>query len=179
MARGDSTAPTYREGSGGTTEVFLPPGGFHFGSGQQRISTLLGSCVAITFWHRRRNIGGMCHYLLPGRTPMGGDRGELDGRYADEAMLLFQDQIDAAATKVGEYDVKMFGGGNQFSHQHGASSIDVPGRNIDVGLDLLADMGAEVSARHLGGVGARQVILDLVSGEVWVKHVSALEKTVG
>ena len=64
--------------------VVLSAGDFHFGSGQTRISTLLGSCVSITLWHPRKHIGGMCHYLLPARTRKPGE--PPDGRYGDEAL---------------------------------------------------------------------------------------------
>ena len=68
-------------------DVFLQPGDFHFGAGRTRISTLLGSCISITLWHPARLIGGMCHFMLPTRGLPGGV--PLDGRYADEALALF------------------------------------------------------------------------------------------
>ena len=67
-------------------EVFLQPGGFYFGGGRTRISTLLGSCISITLWHPARRIGGMCHFMLPTRGQPAG--APLDGRYADEALAL-------------------------------------------------------------------------------------------
>src|SRR5439155_18563598 len=42
-------------------EIFLQPGEWYFGDADTRIRTLLGSCVAITMWHPRRCLGGMCH----------------------------------------------------------------------------------------------------------------------
>ena len=157
-----------------TADVFLSPGQFYFGTGQ--VSTLLGSCVAITFWHPTRKVGGMCHYLLPGRRrELGSTARELDGRYADEAIEMFRREIVAAATEAYDYEVKMFGGGAQFTDQHWDSGIDVPGRNIETGVRLLADLGLEVSARHLGGIGARTLRLDLDTGEVWLRHQSAMD----
>jgi Chemotaxis protein; stimulates methylation of MCP proteins len=48
-------------------EIFLQPGDWYFGDRDTRIRTLLGSCIAITIWHPRLLVGGMCHFLLPGR----------------------------------------------------------------------------------------------------------------
>ncbi|WP_416638624.1 hypothetical protein [Pseudomonas sp. OHS18] len=33
------------------TEVYLQPGGYHFGGPYTRVRTLLGSCVSIVLWH--------------------------------------------------------------------------------------------------------------------------------
>jgi chemotaxis protein CheD len=51
-------------------ELFLHPGEYAFGDAQTRIRTLLGSCVAITFWHPVLKTGAMCHYLLPARPTL-------------------------------------------------------------------------------------------------------------
>lgn len=98
---------------GHLVEVFLQPGEYHFGDRNTRIRTLLGSCVAVVIWHPLLQIGGMCHVLLPQRS---GRRGSatLDGRYADEALQLLLQAAAAAGTEAGEYQAKLFGGGNMF-----------------------------------------------------------------
>ncbi|MFM2120003.1 MAG: hypothetical protein RL722_1471, partial [Pseudomonadota bacterium] len=51
-------------------ELLILPGQLWFGPGGERapvLRTLLGSCVAVTLWHPGRQLGGMCHYLLPAR----------------------------------------------------------------------------------------------------------------
>jgi chemotaxis protein CheD len=159
-----------------TREAVLQPGDFHFGDRTTRIRTLLGSCVAITMWHPRALIGGMCHYLLPERPdqPPGSPTAppdRLDGRYAEDAVDLFLAEIRAAGTSPTEYVVKMFGGGNQFPQW--SADGGVAGRNVEAGLALLARHGLPLRATHLGGHGHRHVILDLWDGEVWVRHIAA------
>jgi chemotaxis protein CheD len=66
-------------------EIFLQPGDLYFGDRDNRIRTVLGSCVSLTFWNPNLLVGGMCHYMLPSRSQerrMSGDL-PLDGRYAD------------------------------------------------------------------------------------------------
>ncbi len=151
-------------------DVVLDPGQFHFGQADLRIGTLLGSCVAITMWHPIRKIGGMCHYLLPSRNRDVDSSEPLDGRYGDEAVEMFMQEIQRANTFPEDYEAKIFGGGNQFGHSSWSRSIDVPSRNIAAGMDLLQSCGLDVRARHVGGSGPRNVILDLASGHVWVRH---------
>ena len=62
--------------------VYLPAGKFHFGGGNVRVHTLLGSCVAITVWHPLKRVGGICHYLLPTRGSHSGNAGVALGMYA-------------------------------------------------------------------------------------------------
>lgn len=71
-------------------EIVLQPGEFFFGQDDTIIRTHLGSCVAITMWHPEQKRGGMCHYMLPSR---GHNDDGLDGRYADEAIQLFINEI--------------------------------------------------------------------------------------
>ena len=122
-------------------EVFLQPGGFYFGGGRTRISTLLGSCISITLWHPARRIGGMCHFMLPTR-----------GQPAD-------------------YQVKVFGGGNMLTHPgNGAEPMNIATRNVDSAYALLARHGYRPTVAHCGGQGHRKLFFDLWTGHVWLAH---------
>jgi chemotaxis protein CheD len=153
----------------GVLEIFLGPGDLYFGDRTTRIRTLLGSCVAVTLWHPSALLGGMCHFVVPTR-PAPGYRAELEGRYGDEAFLLLLGEIRATATSPDEYEVKMFGGGSQFVGLTG-HTLDVGARNVDAGLELLRLHGLSLTSMHLGGTGHRQVVLDVWSGDVWLRHV--------
>ncbi|WP_153112023.1 chemotaxis protein CheD [Propionivibrio limicola] len=145
--------------------VMLQPGDFFFGGGDTRISTLLGSCVSITFWHPHQRIGGMCHYMLTERAKAGS--AALDGRYASEAFALFLRHVDEAATRPLEYQAKIFGGANMFVETPGAS-MDIGARNIEYGVRLLASRHISIVSRHVGGSGRRKLHFDLWSGDVWL-----------
>ena len=49
-------------------EIYLQPGEYFWGGQNNRVKTLLGSCVAICIWHPKLKIGGMSHCLLPSRS---------------------------------------------------------------------------------------------------------------
>lgn len=150
-------------------EVFLQPGGFHFGGGRTRISTLLGSCISITLWHPTRLIGGMCHFMLPTRGQPAGL--PLDGRYADEALALFDRAAATAASLPAEYQVKVFGGGNMLTRPTGGNPLmDIATRNVDSAYALLARHGYRPTVAHCGGQGHRKLFFDLWTGHVWLAH---------
>ncbi|MEV6925832.1 hypothetical protein AB0M46_15225 [Dactylosporangium sp. NPDC051485] len=145
------------------TDVYLHPGDVRFAGAGVRLRTLLGSCVAITLWHPRLCIGGMCHFVVPARGQR--PRGELSGRYADEAVELLLREVRGRGTEISQYEAKMFGGGAQFSHSGG-----VPQGNVAAGLRLLEQHGLHLAARHLGSTGSRLLIFDIATGEVWLQH---------
>ncbi len=149
-------------------EIYLLPGDFHFGDGNTKIHTVLGSCISITVWHPLLRIGGMSHCMLPSRRkPCNTD---LDGRYADEAMKLLLHEIGKRNTRPDEYQFKLFGGGNMFRKVCAENSFDVAGNNIEAARLLLETGGLNIQAEHVGGSGHRRIIFDLRDGNVWVKH---------
>lgn len=153
-------------------EIFLQPGEFYFGDSNTRIRTLLGSCVAITIWHPVRLIGGMCHFMLPERMSRPAEI--LDGRYANEAMQMFNREIHMTGTTVGEYQAKLFGGGNMFGVPakcgNRAGCNNVACRNVMTARLLLDRQRFKVVAEHVGRYGHRNVMFDIWSGDVWMRH---------
>lgn len=152
-------------------EIFLQPGDLYFGDRDTRIRTVLGSCVSLTFWHPALLVGGMCHYMLPNRSQeqRGIGKQTLDGRYADEAIEMLIKEIDSVGVPHREYQVKLFGGGNMFP-EHSSPVNNVGIRNVDTARNLVTRHGFNCVAEHLGGDGHRNVIFDIWSGHVWVKH---------
>jgi chemotaxis protein CheD len=169
-------------------DVFLPSGQFHFGGGNVRVLTLLGTCVAISIWHPVKRIGGMCHFLLPARRLNTAVDESMPGLYAEDVMELFAGALRATNTLPHEYIVKLAGGGNMFPDQltpsacrdggctdarrSGCQSIGC--KNIGVARTLLGGAGFAIASENVGGHGSRQVIFELWSGEVWVRRGAAM-----
>ncbi len=154
--------------------IYLKPGEHSFAGRDSRISTVLGSCVSMTFWHPKLLVGGMCHFMLPerGGESMTGDRAKLDGRYGDEAMALLMKKINGLGAAHKEYQVKLFGGGNMFPDMPKNTMSQVGSRNVRAARQLVEQHGFSSVAEHLGGIGYRNVIFEVWSGEVWVRHSS-------
>ena len=160
-----------------TLDVYLQPGQWYFGGGRTRVRTLLGSCVAIAVWHPQLRVGGLCHYMLPTRNMHsrqghaghghGGHGGQLDGRYADEAMYLLLRGMRAAGARPQEFDAKLFGGGRMYGDATAGS--DVPHRNVAAGRALVHQHGLRLRAEHLGGQGHRNLYFELWSGDVYLR----------
>lgn len=150
-------------------EIFLQPGELYFSDRNTRIRTVLGSCVSMVFWHPELLVGGMSHYMLP-RADGGGAGRSLDGRYAEDAMELMLQEMEAVGAPRQEYHVKVFGGGDMFSTTPKTVASHVGRRNVEAARLLVARHGFTCVAEHLGGTGHRNVVFDIWSGHVWMKH---------
>ncbi|MGB4675032.1 MAG: chemotaxis protein CheD [Azovibrio sp.] len=145
-------------------QVFLGPGDLYFGTAPLQIHTLLGSCVAITLWHPRLHLGGMCHFVLASRQNRRGE--PPDGRFGDEAFLLLLDDIRQRACRPADFQAKLFGGGLMFAGP--GTQPDIGSGNIEQGRKLLREAGMLLVSEHVGGSGRRKLTFDLASGHVWL-----------
>jgi chemotaxis protein CheD len=148
-------------------DVFLHPGEYAFGDAQTRIRTLLGSCVAITFWHPEHCIGAMCHYLLPTRPSA---KTGLHGHYAEEVIPTIAAKFGELNLPSKEFQVKMFGGSNMFPNLSLDEVLTIGAKNIYMGERLLNELGFSVASSDLAGKKQRMVIFELWSGDVWVRQ---------
>lgn len=129
--------------------------------------TLLGSCVAITLWHPRQRLGGMCHYLLPSRTRAPG--AVVDGRYGDEAVGLMVEMLERMGTRPSEYVAHLYGGADTLPDGTG-SKLNIGERNIEQGWTLIDKYGFQLDGVDVGDNVPRTVLLDCTSGQVHMRR---------
>lgn len=175
--------PTTKEGESqdGVVSRFLNPGGFFFGGSNCQIHTILGSCIAITLWHPRLQIGGMCHFVLPGRgAPNNTIRfdSQVNGRYSDAAMALFEKAASRYGTLLKEYQAKIFGGSNMLTNSTLREDEMIGTKNTEAALKHLSEWGISLLVAHVGETGHRRIAFDVEKGDVWVKH-EPLQKIIG
>ncbi len=155
-------------------DILLQPGDFYFSNDRNtRIRTLLGSCISLTFWHPRLKLGGMSHFLLPDRREkdLQLTRQLADGRYATDMFWLFRQELRQLNLPASQFQVKIFGGGEMFGAVKKGQSIGE--QNILAARKGLAALGLTGCPEHVGGQGHRNLILELWSGDVWVRQVPA------
>jgi len=149
--------------------MMLLPSQWYFGPAPRLMRTLLGSCVAITIWHPKRKVGGMCHYLLPSRTRE--PNMPLEGRFGDEALGLLTREIARAALDPREFVAQMYGGADTLPDHLGVK-FNIGERNIEVGWQLIERFGFQLEAIDVGDCVPRTITLDVSTGEVECKRGS-------
>ncbi len=142
--------------------IILLPGDVRFAAAPDHLYTLLGSCLAITAWHPQRQLGGMCHFLLPKpQRPA-----PPDGRYGSDAFALLCKLMQQHASHPEEYRYHLYGGSDIFSVP--STELSIGTRNIRTAKQLLLEASLCVSFEDTGGHHARRIELNLTTGEIWV-----------
>jgi chemotaxis protein CheD len=154
-------------------DVFLQPGEYYVGDAHCRIRTLLGSCVSIVLWHPRLRIGAMSHFLLSSRGC--GAVGELDARYAEEATTLMLRELAREKVVPQECQAKLFGGSNMFPRQTSPRGFDIGHKNGEAARALMRLHAIPIVSESLFGVGHRQIIFEVGTGDVWSRQVKAVD----
>lgn len=146
------------------TEIFLHPGEFVVADACCRLSTLLGSCVAITLWHPVRRIGAMSHFLLPSQGRK--RRPVLNGRYGDEALELMLAELKKLSVPAAECQARIFGGANMFPQRAPSEQRAVGEMNGLMARALLQAQRIPIVSESLFGTEHRRIVFDVRSGTV-------------
>ncbi len=150
-------------------EIYLQPGEYFVGDATHRVRTLLGSCVSITLWHPAKRYGAMSHFVLATRSVAPGIA--LDARYGDEALQLMLQELAAAGVPIEECEAKLFGGGNMFPEHLRADATSIGVINGKAARQLLQAKRLRIVSESLYGIGHRQVIFDIQTGDVWSRQL--------
>ena len=141
------------------------------------IVTVLGSCVSACLWDSSASIGGMNHFMLPGRARSPDDVASVSARLGVYAMELLINQVVKLGAARGKLVAKVFGGGKVLE---GLDTLNVGDQNGEFVLDFLREEGIPVVARDLYDVWPRKVYFFPRTGKVLVKKLRSLSNdTVG
>lgn len=138
------------------------------------VTTVLGSCVAVTMFHRARQLAAICHAMLPCRFCSGACSVESGHHrflcHAVPGMLAF---FHAAGVDNDAIEVKLFGGGTLLRRSSGSREFESVGEsNIALAKQLIENLGLRVSAFNVGGNLGRKIIFDTGTGDVRHKHLA-------
>jgi chemotaxis protein CheD len=145
--------------------INLHGGEVHASKEPVRIQTLLGSCVATCLFDPTTYIGGMNHFLLPGKT----HDAELSARYGGNAMeMLISKMVKLGANRY-ELCAKIFGGGDVLHSKHSSATI---GRtNINFVKEFLATEQIPILAHHVGGNHGLIIYLLTNTFDVYIRKI--------
>ncbi|MDD4951642.1 MAG: chemotaxis protein CheD [Desulfovibrionaceae bacterium] len=142
--------------------------------GPARVSTVLGSCVAVTFHDLELGLGAIFHALLPRSAEL-----EPQGlgaswvfRYVDSSIRFLAARFEALGLERRNIQVKVFGGANLLSRAgSGPWPHCVGQRNAEVAFAELKALGFRVKAHDVGGRQGRKIIFSTADGEVLLKRI--------
>lgn len=149
-----------------THNIYLKPGDVLVSLEPVLVSTVLGSCIAVTMFSPSRGFGAICHAMLP--ENIGRDN---DLRYVDTALLnLYAKVVEHGA--VDDLVVKLFGGAHVLNVGERAADRQTVGeQNVMQAEAVLASLGLAISARDTGGYRGRKLFFCIRSGDVFLRRM--------
>ena len=148
-------------------KIYLKPGELVVADEPALVTTVLGSCIAVTLYSPRLQIGTICHAVLPtGKTSQ-------PSRYVDQSVHFMLNYFRKQRVDIKELVAKMFGGAEMFTQVIPESRDRTVGaQNIRSALDSLSLAGMEPVALDVGGKQGRKLIFNTRTGEVFLKRLN-------
>lgn len=158
----------------GLPKVFLQTGDCFFGVQPTLVTTVLGSCVAVTMHTPKMGLGTICHAFLPDSSDAkrGGSEPQIC-RFVDTALQNMLETMDKVGVPRRDLVIKLFGGSTGIAVRGMEySSFDIGRRNVEMARKLLRFARLEISVQDVGGNQGRKLMFNTHSGEVWLKRLN-------
>ncbi len=151
--------------------IYLKPAELVVAEQSALVMTVLGSCVAVTFFSPRLRVGGICHAMLPS----GKDQNA--GKYVDQSVHYMLDCFRTLNVEPGELVAKLFGGAEMFHSVDSRSEERTVGaQNIRMALDSMLFVGLEPVVSDVGGQQGRKLIFHSGTGAVKLRRLPARDR---
>lgn len=147
---------------------FLQPGFIYVPSRPSVISTVLGSCVSVCIFDRKRKVGGMNHFQLP----IAESRNKATPRYGNVATYALIKIFLNDGSKLKHLEAQIFGGA--FNPE--ISPTDVGKDNIKIARRVLMKHKISVISEDVGGRRGRKIVFNTGTNEVAVLKVERLRR---
>ena len=135
------------------------------------ITNGVGSCIIIVLHDRLSHIGGMAHAILPDShgviavTLSKDDIGRRFVKYANSAVDMLIEEIEAAGGVKEHLVAKLVGGAHMFSLLEG-DKFGIGWENIESARERLNFHGITIETEVVGGTAGRNVRFDCATGIV-------------
>jgi chemotaxis receptor (MCP) glutamine deamidase CheD len=168
--------------------VYLYPGELYIAERPTIVWTLLGSCIAVVFYHERLQLGAICHAQLPEerfrdgayRAPCSHPCYKKNGapdpsrfKYANCSIRYMYDQFVARGIPSSEITVKLFGGASVLEGV--TDTINVGDENVRIARQVLHEYQLKLVRKDVGGRKGRTLYFYSDTGEVFMKKHRSTE----
>ena len=153
--------------------LYLKPGEMIFTREPYRITTVLGSCLAVTMYYPPLKIGAICHAVLPSYHQLSANNRRKNAfDFVDTSLEWMMARFSRSGVATRQIEVKMFGGASLFAD--GGSPDEETGvgrKNIEKALEVMRRERLRLLAWNVGGHHGRKVIFTSSTGEVLSKQL--------
>lgn len=148
------------------------PGEYYITGEDELIGTLLGSCVSVCLHDPENKIGGMNHFMLPGKISKNDIFADDNARYGIAAINRIVSEIIARGASRKHLTAKIFGGGNiiNFLNISGKQSL-IPSDNVRVAKLFMEIEDIPILGLDVGENFTRKIIFDVSTGKVYLRKI--------
>lgn len=152
--------------AGHSNNVYLKPGEVIISRNPILVSTILGSCIAVTIFSPGKKIGAICHAMYPCNPT-----GVANVQYVDSAIYYVFGKM-AEYTGKSDMIVKLFGGARVLAAgEYEEERMAIGEQNITQAKRTLADLGLTISNADIGGIRGRKLLFSMKTGDVYIRKL--------
>jgi chemotaxis protein CheD len=158
-------------------EIYLKPGEYFLGDQPVLVHTVLGSCVAVSMFHRHSRLAALCHAVQPdcGTTGACQNRCAHPYRYITCMIPAMIRAFCSRQIHPADIEVKLFGGATMIGHPDGRQRQPAVGAmNLAAARKIIKARGLHLQAADVGGPLGRKIIFDTRAGVVMVKRMQKI-----
>ncbi len=149
-------------------QYFLTAGYIYVPSKPTMISLVVGSCVAVCIFDKKRRSGGINQFFYPYTN----DPEQATSRYGNVATLALVNMMLEGGSQSKNLEAQLFGG----AYNAKVSSKDIGRDNIRIAKRVLTRKRIKVVSEDVGGVKGRKIVFNSHSNEIAVMHVDRLRE---
>ena len=156
-------------------KVYLKPAELCISRVPTLVTTILGSCVAVTMRHPKLGVSAICHALQPDCSRRSTECARhCDKKYQYVSCVIPEmlSRLETVGANREMLEVKLFGGAAVLTT---STNQSIGRQNIDVALATLKHLGFDLKAHQVGGTRGRKIIFNTHTGEVSLKYIQYTE----
>lgn len=137
------------------------------------ITYALGSCIGVSFYDPMIKLGALLHIMLPEKS------GAKDGniyKFADTGIRETLRKLSAFGATKSRMVCKIAGGAKMFEMKGGGGLGNIGERNAQNVKRILMSEGLRVYSEDVGANYARTMLLDVATGQVYIRSAGRPEK---
>ncbi|MCJ8330978.1 MAG: response regulator [Lentisphaeria bacterium] len=146
-------------------KVFLLPGELTFQRLPTEVTTILGSCVAVCIYDKKKHWGGMNHYMLASADARHSMEQNKMGVFAINNLLKIAQK---SGCSFSDLEASIYGGAKVLKSQGNTIQSDIGGQNILIAKDILAKHNIQIMRNETGGQAGRRICMNTHTNEI--KH---------
>jgi len=146
--------------------AFLKPGEAIVSPNPILVSTVLGSCIAVTMYSPKKRVGAICHAMLPNNLKQNDDL-----LYVDSAVRYLYHRMTEYGC-LSDLVIKLFGGAQVLAGGHStATRKSVGEQNVNQARITLEQLGLRIAKTDIGGQLGRKLFFSMKTGDVYLRKL--------